>query len=98
MKVTDAAYKQIAKIGSQLYLSLELGGCEEYKYRFSLNQFELEAQVYVFHEVRILIPKDQVEQLGEIELDFESNLVRSGFIIKHNPSVKEKCRCGISFR
>ena len=98
MRITEAACRKLEKLGCHLYLSLELGGCEEYKYKFSLTPFDLEPKEYVFDLVRVFIPASQVQKLGGIELDFESNLVRSGFTIKENPSIKEKCRCGISFR
>jgi iron-sulfur cluster assembly accessory protein len=98
MKITSTAYQQLKKIGCQLYLSLEPGGCEEYKYKFSLTAFGAEWEEYRFDEVRVLIPTSQLEKLGQIELDFESSLIRSGFVIRNNPAVKEKCRCGISVR
>lgn len=96
--VTAKAKEKILALGGRLYLSLENGGCAEYKYKFSLEVFPEVAQVFDCEGVTVTIPESEAEKLSRVVIDYESSLIRRGFTISENPYVAEKCRCGISFR
>ena len=98
INLSSAAHDQILKIGGHLYLSLENGGCAEYKYKFSTVKSEFELIEYTIREVKVLIPLLQKEQLESVSIDYEVSLMRRAFVVKTNSYVSEKCGCGISFR
>ncbi|OQR78726.1 iron-sulfur cluster assembly 2 -like protein, partial [Tropilaelaps mercedesae] len=87
-----------ADTGEMLRVTVESGGCSGFQYNLSLDK-ELRSDDCVFERDGAKIVCDQMS-LGFIEgstVDYEEELIRSGFRIIDNPQADKKCSCGSSF-
>ena len=100
--VTSNALEKIRTLPSRsIHIFVEQGGCAEYKYRFTsipnmTGSYEI-VNLSV-DNINIVIKKVDLSKLSDVEIDFESSLIGSRFVIKSNPKAIDKCKCGISFR
>ncbi|OON20282.1 iron-sulfur cluster assembly accessory protein, partial [Opisthorchis viverrini] len=94
---------------SILRILVDNGGCSGFQYKFELTEEPTPSDRYVSPQsdhchrvieqdgVRVIV--DDVS-LGLIEgstLDYEDELIRSGFRITKNPQAEKGCSCGVSF-
>lgn len=82
-----------------LRLSVQGGGCSGFQYEFSLEeQSPLEDDaVFVQDGVSVICDSVSLEFLKGATVDFESDLIRSGFVVHENPNASTSCGCGSSF-
>lgn len=53
-------------------------------------------KTYDFDGIQVCVDKKSYLFLNGVELDFQEDLVKAGFIF-HNPEAKRSCSCGESF-
>lgn len=101
MNITDRAWNRIKFIldHSQdiaVKLSLINGGCAGIKYIFStIKQIEDE-EIIENGKYKFAFDKKIISYIESIEIDFESKIKGSAFVI-NNPKAKKQCKCGVSF-
>lgn len=73
------------------------GGCSGYQYGMALTK-EVDAEDFVIeqHGVKIVVDPDSALLLDGAEVDWQDDLMRSGFSI-FNPNATKSCACGSSF-
>lgn len=98
-----AAQKLSALLGQQgkpqgfLRIKVSSGGCAGLNLEFKLtDEKDAEDKVYEAHGARVVVdPKSEFFLFGSV-VDYESSLMKSGFILK-NPNATSTCGCGTSF-
>ena len=95
-----------------LRVSVDAGGCSGFQYQFDLENEESEPidptddiVVTGVEEgeddgaipARVVIDRDSLELMRGSTIDFEDEIIRSGFVIQGNPLSESACGCGSSF-
>eukprot|EP00753_Platysulcus_tardus_P005291 PLAT13140.1.p1 GENE.PLAT13140.1~~PLAT13140.1.p1 ORF type:complete len:167 (-),score=78.21 PLAT13140.1:120-584(-) len=82
-----------------LRLSVEGGGCSGFQYVFNIGHWEATAEDTVFeaHGGKLLVDDVSLEFLKGSTVDYEQELIRSGFVVVGNPQSEAGCGCGTSF-
>lgn len=82
----------------RLRLSVTSGGCEGFSYVFSFADGQPENG-----DDDVLVGRDLVIDGVSLDLvrgatiDFEDDIIRSGFVVVQNPNSQSSCGCGSSF-
>ncbi|PIE89312.1 MAG: iron-sulfur cluster assembly accessory protein [Acidobacteria bacterium] len=105
LKITDRAQDELKRImreectddSTGIRLGIKGGGCSGFNY---VMQFEKEKRDFdtVFNEEHtpIFIDAKSLMYLENMEIDFESDILNSGFKFI-NPNASKTCGCGTSF-
>ncbi len=82
-----------------LRLVVDSGGCSGFQYTFTLEEEEPNHDDKVFeqHSCRVVVDETSFELLKGATVDFESDVMRSSFVIVNNPNSENACGCGSSF-
>lgn len=103
LTLTSAAVQQIRRLAAKaseggLRIGVKKGGCAGMEYTMDFVNMASEGDEVVEQDgVRVLLaPMAQMLLIGT-EIDFESDLLHSGFRF-HNPNVSDSCGCGESVR
>lgn len=80
-----------------LRIRVTSGGCAGMNLEFEISDAtSQDDKVYEGHGSKVVVdPKSEFFLYGSL-VDYESSLMKSGFVIK-NPNAKETCSCGTSF-
>lgn len=82
--------------GYGLRFGIRGGGCSGYKYILELEEApEASDEVFEFDGIRVFLNPEHKEKLNNSVIDWEDNLLGSGFKIE-NPQAKRACGCGES--
>ncbi|MEQ1507628.1 MAG: iron-sulfur cluster assembly accessory protein [Myxococcota bacterium] len=95
---TDRGRELVASKGaSWLRLGIRSGGCSGLSYfvDFVPTPDETDKQ-FEFDGLKVCVDRKSYLFLNGTEIDFESSLVKSGFVFT-NPAAKRSCSCGESF-
>ena len=102
MTITDRAAEKIrallagANEGHGLRVKVVEGGCSGFEYEMNIDSPEAKDQVFEKNGARVLLDPKSILHLNGTELDYKSELMKSGFVF-NNPNVKGTCGCGTSF-
>ena len=78
-------------------MSVKSGGCSGFKYKFEYaDERKIADEEITSHGVRVFVDPKAVLYLIGTTLDFQDEVVRSGFVFI-NPNEKGRCGCGESF-
>lgn len=72
------------------------GGCSGLQYRMDLDEERTGDKIFERDGARLLVDRKSFLYLNGTELDYEEELMTSGFNLR-NPNVKRSCGCGSSF-
>jgi len=83
----------------RLRVKVDGGGCSGYKYEFNIIGNETEEGDRCFGKDGCFAVVDSVSLglLSGATVDWEESLMRSAFIISHNPNAEASCGCKSSF-
>ncbi|KAL4447734.1 hypothetical protein ABPG75_004953 [Micractinium tetrahymenae] len=108
--ISDAAVQRLKELQAQsggpvaLRVTVEGGGCSGFQYEFAIEEgpaatAELAETDRLFERdgVRVLCDDISLEFLKGATVDFESDLMRSAFVVSANPNAASSCGCGSSF-
>jgi iron-sulfur cluster assembly protein len=89
--------KQTSPETFYLRVRIKGGGCSGFTYELSLEQEEMQKndKSFTSRGIRIVVDSKSYLYLVGSEIDYESQGLNSGFVIK-NPNVKSTCGCGKS--
>lgn len=102
IKISSPAIKELRKldVGEENFLRVSVipGGCSGMTYTACVDSTLGDDDEIVHEEdgVRIVADAGSASFLGELEIDFSYDLVKSGFQFR-NPNAKKSCGCGASF-
>ncbi len=98
-KVTDRAFKKIAKSSESkiLRVSVKGGGCSGFQYVFNIvDRIDEDDQVFENESSKVIIDQTSLQFLQGAEIDYTEELIGSSFKI-NNPNASSSCGCGTSF-
>eukprot|EP00887_Chlorella_sp_A99_P005936 scaffold29.g5936.t1 len=104
VQLSDTAVQRLRELQSGadepvvLRLTVEGGGCSGFQYEFSIDSAAREGD-RVFDRDGATVVMDDVsfEFLKGAVVDWESDLMRSAFVVQSNPNAASSCGCGSSF-
>ncbi|MCG8453640.1 MAG: iron-sulfur cluster assembly accessory protein [Spirochaetales bacterium] len=103
LNVTSAAHERLkdldVSIDNTLRLAVEPGGCSGMAYRATIDSVSLPLDEVLFEdaEIRIVSDPNSASYLDGVTIDYEDDLVKSGFRFI-NPHAVKTCGCGGSFQ
>jgi iron-sulfur cluster assembly accessory protein len=106
LQLTDAAVARLQALHAEgggaagvLRLVVEGGGCSGFQYQFSLDEAGPRPgdRVVAREGVAVVCDDVSLEFLKGATVDFESDLMRSAFVVHDNPNAAASCGCGSSF-
>ncbi|CAH8475849.1 unnamed protein product [Schistosoma bovis] len=90
--------KQIEAKGSLMRILVDSGGCSGFQYKFQLVDKIQETDKVVKQDgVTVVVDDVSLEFIKGSTIDYEDELIRSGFCVVNNPQVDKSCSCGVSF-
>ncbi|MDF1779893.1 MAG: iron-sulfur cluster insertion protein ErpA [Alcanivoracaceae bacterium] len=104
LKLTDAAAKKVRELRDEegnndlkLRVYITGGGCSGFSYGFTFDEQVKEDDTVVANgDVTLLVDVMSVQYLGGSQVDYESGLMGSRFVVS-NPNATSTCGCGSSF-
>jgi iron-sulfur cluster assembly protein len=102
ISITPTATAEIQRLknvrpGTNLYLTLGTGSCEQFYYTLNLvEEWPLATMVYAINNSTIGIDQKFNAFLETIQIDFAQDLMGGGFRF-HNPQALKVCGCGNAF-
>ena len=106
LQLSEAAVARLRQLEAQstgapplLRVLVEGGGCSGFQYQFSLDETGPGEGDRVFTRDGVAVVCDEVslEFLRGATVDYESDLMRSAFVVQENPNAAASCGCGSSF-
>lgn len=99
--LTQRCTERLAKVlDSDEYLCVGVrgGGCSGFEYEFSVvNRSKYNPEEYLLFGDNVIVDRESIEYMAGSKLDYEDELIRSGFRITNNPLAEKGCSCGSSF-
>jgi iron-sulfur cluster assembly protein len=105
IQLTSAARERVAFLKTQpdatgdwLRIGIRGGGCSGFSYVLDwiAKPAETDKQFEFDGDVKVCVDKKSYTFLNGIEMDFEVNPARTGFVFR-NPNATSTCSCGESF-
>ncbi|KAJ6218164.1 hypothetical protein RDWZM_009321 [Blomia tropicalis] len=90
--------EQVLESDEYLRIGVRGGGCSGFEYEFSIVKHStIDPNVDQLFEEKVVIDTESIEYMNGAQLDYEEELIRSGFRIVANPLAEKGCSCGASF-
>lgn len=81
-----------------LRIGVRGGGCSGFEYEFSVTKAStIKPDEDIVFEEKVVVDSESIEYMSGAQLDYEDELIRSGFRIVNNPLAEKGCSCGSSF-
>jgi len=109
LTVTESCLKQIEVLiqkqpqtGHYLRVYVDAGGCSGFEYKFELCHDDLEDDDIVVATkrdgaTRLVVDETSLNFLRGSTIDYVREMIRSSFVVSHNPQSESACGCGSSF-
>jgi len=84
----------------RLRLSVDSGGCSGFSYKFEVDDTEIDPSedlVFTRDGAEVVVDDISMELVRGSTVDYEQELIRSGFAVLNNPNSEAGCGCGVSF-
>ncbi|TNN19869.1 Iron-sulfur cluster assembly 2 [Schistosoma japonicum] len=90
--------REIESKGALMRVLVDSGGCSGFQYKFQLVDKIQETDEIIKQEgASVVIDSVSRDLIKGSTIDYEDELIRSGFCIINNPQVDKSCSCGVSF-
>ena len=101
LKLSDNCIKKVdeicAKENEFLRVIVDGGGCSGFQYKFEIDSNVNEDDVRFGPKNNIVIDNVSLEYCAGSTLDYQVELIKSGFKMVGNPKAEAGCSCGASF-
>ncbi|KAL7060715.1 hypothetical protein AAHC03_09423 [Spirometra sp. Aus1] len=99
--LSESCVKRLNEIGENeglLRVMVDSGGCSGFQYKFLIEKnITKDDHVITQSGVRVVIDDQSYSLIDGSTLDYEEELIRSGFRVTKNPQAERGCSCGSSF-
>lgn len=104
INLSDACIKRLTEITKLerdkfLRVIVDGGGCSGFQYKFELDN-KINDDDIVFGsstDSRVVVDSVSMEYCAGATIDYQTELIKSGFRIVDNPKAEQGCSCGASF-
>lgn len=104
INLSDACIRRLTEITRAekdkfLRVIVDGGGCSGFQYKFELDN-EIKDDDLVFGpsiDSRVVVDAISMEYCAGATIDYQTELIKSGFRIVDNPKAEQGCSCGASF-
>ncbi|KAF7233348.1 hypothetical protein EG68_04398 [Paragonimus skrjabini miyazakii] len=84
--------------GRTLRVLVDSGGCSGFQYKFEMAHSPTsDDHIISQDDVRVIVDDVSLKLLEGATIDYEDELIRSGFRVTKNPQAEKGCSCGVSF-
>ena len=101
LKLTNRCISQILKIckpNEMLRITINAGGCNGFSYSYGVDNKINKGDIISEKKLaRVVVDDTSLDFLKGAVVDYNNELIRSGFIITSNPNTDTSCGCKISF-
>lgn len=100
LKLSDSCIKKVKEIckdDSYLRIIVDGGGCSGFQYKFELDKNLNDDDIAFGPNKRVIIDAISLDYCAGSTLDYQVELIKSGFRMLSNPKATEGCSCGVSF-
>nr|CDS19927.1 iron sulfur cluster assembly 2 [Echinococcus granulosus] len=98
---SPSCVKKLKELGEDhglLRVIVDSGGCSGFQYKYEIDKNLSGDDIIIEHSgVKIVVDPQSMQFLEGSKLDYEEELIRSGFRIANNPQSDKGCSCGSSF-
>nr|VZH89269.1 unnamed protein product [Spirometra erinaceieuropaei] len=99
--LSESCVKRLNEMGENeglLRVMVDSGGCSGFQYKFLIEKNITEDDHVITQSgVRVVIDDQSYSLIDGSTLDYEEELIRSGFRVTKNPQAERGCSCGSSF-
>ena len=111
--ITDRARRRLQTVlepDELLRIGIRGGGCSGFEYEISVvprstinsdqkknGPIITREEEDILFEDKVVVDKESIEYINGAQLDYEQELIRSGFRVVNNPMAEKGCSCGASF-
>lgn len=103
IKLSDTCLRRLSEIPSSegtklLRVLVDGGGCSGFQYKFQLDD-KINSDDLVFGNgpQKVVIDSVSLDFCDGATIDYQTELIKSGFRIVNNPKAEQGCSCGASF-
>nr|CDS28267.1 iron sulfur cluster assembly 2 [Hymenolepis microstoma] len=90
--------KEIGEDNGLLRVIVDSGGCSGFQYKYEVDTTLNNDDLIIENSgVRVVVDPQSMQFIEGSKLDYEEELIRSGFRIQNNPQSEKGCSCGSSF-
>lgn len=101
LHLSESCIRKLKEICSNeqdfLRVYVDGGGCSGFQYQFKLDNKLNEDDVTVGVDRKVVIDTVSLEYCAGATVDYQIELIKSGFRILSNPKAEHGCSCGASF-
>ncbi|BHF71957.1 Iron-sulfur cluster assembly 2, mitochondrial [Sparganum proliferum] len=99
--LSESCVKRLNEMGEKegiLRVMVDSGGCSGFQYKFLIEKNITEDDHVITQSgVRVVIDDQSYSLIDGSTLEYEEELIRSGFRVAKNPQAERGCSCGSSF-
>lgn len=95
--ILNLQLREICEEGTYLRIQVDGGGCSGFQYKFELTSDLNEDDVKLGPDGRVVIDTISLDYCAGATLDYQVELIKSGFRMLSNPKAEQGCSCGASF-
>ena len=101
LTITDRCRARLAAVldpDEVLRIGVRGGGCSGFEYEISVVKADtVNPAEDIRFEDKVVVDSESIEFMNGAQLDYEEELIRSGFRVVNNPLAEKGCSCGASF-
>lgn len=100
LKLSDSCIKKVQEIcknDNYLRVIVDGGGCSGFQYKFELDTKLNDDDIGFGPDKKVIIDAISLDYCAGSTLDYQVELIKSGFRMLSNPKATEGCSCGVSF-
>lgn len=103
LKLTDNCVNKVNEICSKakeptyLRIVVDGGGCSGFQYKFELDTKLNDDDVTFGPTKKVIVDAISLDYCAGSTLDYQVELIKSGFRMLNNPKAEQGCSCGASF-
>lgn len=89
--------REICTDDNLLRVIVDGGGCSGFQYKFEIDSKTNADDVRIGSDRLVVVDQVSLDYCAGATLDYQVELIKSGFRIVGNPKAEQGCSCGVSF-